>query len=116
MPIRKFPLPVPFTELAAELPPDESNTPNTRFTEIASVRLPLTGGGGTIADVVAVKYNRRYFKFANVERKSMTCSTCEFINYHQKSQKQRPAQYPYLKGTLHNQIGVDLPPTHIMEI
>ena len=87
IPVLKLPAPPPFplTELAFDElpPPPPSHTPNTFFTGIASVRLTLTGvtSGGNIAAVVAVRYNIKYFKFANVDRKSITCNTCEFINY-----------------------------------
>jgi hypothetical protein len=81
MPVRKLPLPLPLTELAAELlPSDGWNTPNTFFIGIASVRLALTGSGGNIAEVVAVRYSSKYFKLAKVDLKSITCNTCAFIN------------------------------------
>lgn len=80
------PPPFPLTELAFELlPPPASHTPNTFFTGIASVLRALTGvtSGGNIAAVVAVRYNIKYLRFANVDLKSITCNTCEFINYPQ---------------------------------
>jgi len=84
IPVRKLPFPVPLSELEAELvPPEVSNTPNTFFTGIASARLRRTGGGGNMADVVAVKYNSKYFRLANVDLRSITCRTWEFINYYE---------------------------------
>src|SRR5579859_1567618 len=86
IPVRKLPF-VPLTELDAELaPPELSNTPNTFFTGIASGRLLRRGGGGNIAAVVAVRNNKRYLRFASVDLRSITCSSCEFINYNQLQQ------------------------------
>lgn len=98
-------------ELAADpLPlPEASNTPSTFLTGIASDRRTLGGGGGNMSDVVAVMYRSRYFKFASVDLKSITCNNCEFINYVSLVKSLlKPVRYPYLVETLHNRSDADL--------